>query len=288
MTEALEQVAPAAKPPRASPVPSQALLEEKANPCVTPEIEAEHVQAVYDTIALHWSNTRYKPWPKVAAFLSELPRHSLVADVGCGNGKYLRCAPQCMTVGSDASLPLLEVCMQRHHQKILEEGGEEKGDIAEVLCADNMSLPYRSGVFDAVISIAVLHHFSSAARRLRALEEMSRLLRPGGSMLVYAWAQQQGEDSRRRFETQDVLVPWHLADRLVAPGPSVASHGVRDEEKNSTCYQRYCHVYQEGELEALCEQVETLELVSSYFDCDNWCAVVRKKNCPGAATESVP
>lgn len=35
---------------------------------------------------------------------------------------------------------------------------------AEVLASDCMRLPYRSGVFDAAISIAVLHHFSSEVR----------------------------------------------------------------------------------------------------------------------------
>lgn len=31
----------------------------------------------------------------------------------------------------------------------------------EVFASDCMRLPFRSGVFDAAISIAVLHHFSS-------------------------------------------------------------------------------------------------------------------------------
>ncbi|CAN0018217.1 unnamed protein product, partial [Phaeothamnion confervicola] len=57
----------------------------------TPQIEREHVRAVYDVIAAHWDRTRYKPWPRVATFLAGLPPGSLVADIGCGNGKYLRC-----------------------------------------------------------------------------------------------------------------------------------------------------------------------------------------------------
>ena len=35
------------------------------------------------------------------------------------------------------------------------------------------------------------------ARRLRALSELCRLLRPGGRVLVYAWAIEQEQDSRR-------------------------------------------------------------------------------------------
>lgn len=44
---------------------------------------------MYEDIAEHFSGTRYKPWPRVADFLREMPPSSLVADVGCGNGKYL-------------------------------------------------------------------------------------------------------------------------------------------------------------------------------------------------------
>ena len=40
----------------------------------------------------HGAERRYKPWPRVAAFLRELGPSSLVADVGCGNGRYLGCA----------------------------------------------------------------------------------------------------------------------------------------------------------------------------------------------------
>lgn len=39
------------------------------------------------------SHTRYKPWPKVEKFLTDLPPCSLVADAGCGNGKCSSAIP---------------------------------------------------------------------------------------------------------------------------------------------------------------------------------------------------
>lgn len=53
------------------------------------EIEQKYVYEIYDKIAPHFSHTRYKPWPKIEKFLTDLELGSLVADVGCGNGKYL-------------------------------------------------------------------------------------------------------------------------------------------------------------------------------------------------------
>lgn len=57
-------------------------------------MEKQHVYEVYEKIAPHFSNTRYKPWPNVVKFLNELPDCSIVADVGCGNGKYLGVNPK--------------------------------------------------------------------------------------------------------------------------------------------------------------------------------------------------
>ena len=46
------------------------------------ELESKYVRDVYREIAPHFSDTRHKPWPKVAEFLSRLPCGSLVADIG--------------------------------------------------------------------------------------------------------------------------------------------------------------------------------------------------------------
>jgi tRNA (uracil-5-)-methyltransferase TRM9 len=48
--------------------------------------EQRHVHEVYESIAAHFSQTRYKPWPIVAEFLDQQPAGSLGLDVGSGNG----------------------------------------------------------------------------------------------------------------------------------------------------------------------------------------------------------
>ncbi|EDM02600.1 similar to CG17807-PA (predicted) [Rattus norvegicus] len=53
------------------------------------ELEQKHVHHVYDEIASHFSSTRHSPWPRIVEFLKALPSGSIVADIGCGNGKYL-------------------------------------------------------------------------------------------------------------------------------------------------------------------------------------------------------
>ena len=45
-------------------------------------LEKRHVHSVYDKIAPHFSDTRYKAWPRVKEFLLDLEPGSIVADVG--------------------------------------------------------------------------------------------------------------------------------------------------------------------------------------------------------------
>ena len=72
------------------------------------------------------------------------------------------------------------------------------------LC-DNLELPFRDESFDAVLSIAVVHHFATTERRVNALRELARILRIGGRVVITVWALEQ---RHRRFESQDVLIPW--------------------------------------------------------------------------------
>lgn len=267
----------------------------------TPEIEKKFVHHVYDAIAPHFSATRFAKWPKVAAFLSSLPLGSLVLDAGCGNGKYLGLNQDCFFIGCDISPSLIKICSDREH---------------EVLVADAVNLPYRTGFGDAAISIAVLHHLSTENRRRKAIEELVRVVKKGGRVLITVWAVEQ-EDSKlitkwtplnekyvdewvgpgsphtrapsssslesipesevsrsgehmevcnephvsRDLEEekniknqQEYFVPWHLPyHRAEISGASAealaAGLATKDDKKGAVVYNRYYHVFSEGELE---------------------------------------
>ncbi|NWW92262.1 ALKB8 protein, partial [Rhynochetos jubatus] len=79
-------------------------------------------------------------------------------------------------VGCDRSKNLVDICGEKNFQAFV---------------CDALSVPIRSGSCDACISIAVIHHFSTAERRLATISELARLLRPGGTALIYVWAMEQ-------------------------------------------------------------------------------------------------
>ncbi|XP_012629167.2 tRNA (carboxymethyluridine(34)-5-O)-methyltransferase ALKBH8 isoform X1 [Microcebus murinus] len=140
------------------------------------QLEQEHVHQVYEEIARHFSSTRHSPWPLIVEFLEALPSGSIVADIGCGNGKYLGINKELYMMGCDRSQNLVDICREKHFQAFV---------------CDALAVPVRSGSCDACISIAVIHHFATVERRVAALQELVRLLRPGGKALVYVWAMEQ-------------------------------------------------------------------------------------------------
>ncbi|KAM8955093.1 tRNA (carboxymethyluridine(34)-5-O)-methyltransferase ALKBH8 [Lycaon pictus] len=146
------------------------------------QLEQDYVHRVYEEIAEHFSSTRHTPWPRVVEFLKSLPCGSLVADVGCGNGKYLGVNKELYMIGCDRSQKLVDICRERCFQ---------------ALVCDALAVPLCSGSCDACISIAVIHHFSTAERRVAALQELVRLLRPGGRALVYVWAMEQEYNKKK-------------------------------------------------------------------------------------------
>lgn len=253
------------------------------------ELELENVHNVYNQIGNHFSETRHSPWPHVEEFIQSLGSGSILCDIGCGNGKYLKSNSNIYKIGCDRSDSLLSVCRERDFN---------------VFLSDCLNLPIKSNTVDACISIAVIHHLASRDRRLKAIREMARVLVTHGQALIYVWAKNQkannkkssylrqnkktdenddamesiAEDvsvanstslpvhtNRTQFKHQDILVPWKLKSEF-NESPS--------EEKKT--FLRFYHVFEEYELDNLCKEIEAIEIVKSYYDQGNWCVIFRK------------
>ncbi|CAK9169053.1 unnamed protein product [Ilex paraguariensis] len=283
----------------------------------TPEIEKKYVHRVYDAIAPHFS---------------------------CGNGKYLGLNPNCYFIGCDISAPLINICADRGH---------------EVVVADAVNLPYRTGYGDAAISIAVLHHLSTECRRKKAIDELVRVVKKGGLVLITVWAREQEDSSLinkwtpltenyleewigpsshqirsppssftlesipeveengsgehlRDFKElscsmkspgtihlasqsqdpsekgkngenqQEYFIPWHLPyHRAEVSGASACAlaNGLatKDDKKGAVVYNRYYHIFSEGELERLVSGMDNAVVVDQFYDKSNWCVILEKR-----------
>lgn len=211
------------------------------------ENEEEHVHAVYNQIASHFSNTRYKPWPIVEKFLLSQADHSLGCDVGCGNGKYMDVNKKVLVLGSDRSDELIKLARDHNPAR-------------EVLVCDAIQNAHPRGRFDFAISIAVIHHFSTPERRQEAVRAVLDTLRPQGQALIYVWALEQ-KTSRRGWHEgmdQDVMVPW----------VKKTADGADGEVKY-----RYYHLYRDGELAGDVAAVGG-RVVESGYEKDNWWVIL--------------
>lgn len=114
----------------------------------------------------------------------------------------------------------------------------------------------------------MIHHFSSPDRRLQAIKDILKIVKPGGKVLIFVWALEQTKFSKRNFQPgqQDVLVPWKLTPRK----------GQKEENGDNNVYSRYYHLFKQGELDALFEQIEGVEIETSGYDRDNHYVIARK------------
>ncbi|OMO85742.1 Methyltransferase type 11 [Corchorus capsularis] len=207
---------------------------------------------------------------------------------------------------------------------------------------------------DAAISIAVLHHLSTENRRKKAIEELVRVVKKGGLVLITVWAVEQEDkslltkwtpltekyveeewigpgsphvrgpspvtlesipeteenglgghtkdsresssenthqspcltpqnqhDSTDGKSQQEYFVPWHLPyHRAEVSGASAGAlaNGLakKDDKKGAVVYNRYYHVFGEGELERLVSGMDNAVIVDKFYDKSNWCIVLEK------------
>lgn len=110
-----------------------------------------------------------------------------VLDVGCGRGLMLVGAARRLTTGMGVGIDLWRAEDQTANapnapfENARREGVSERVSIAT---GDARNLPFDAASFDVVLSHWVVHNLPQAADRTCALDEMSRVLRPGGVLVL--------------------------------------------------------------------------------------------------------
>jgi demethylmenaquinone methyltransferase / 2-methoxy-6-polyprenyl-1,4-benzoquinol methylase len=137
----------------------------------------DRIAGVYDLMNTAMTAGLHHRWRERAANRAELGPGDRALDVCCGTGDLAlelagRVEPGGEVVGCDFSEPMLELARAK---------AGERGAAVRFEWADALALPYDDAAFDAVTVGFGVRNFADLDR---GLGEMSRLLRPGGRLVI--------------------------------------------------------------------------------------------------------
>lgn len=188
------------------------------------EFEDKNVKDIYNLISNEFSSKRFSKWSWIESFLDDLS-NGLILDIGCGNGRNMT-HPKHQFMGIDNCENFIKICLN-------------KG--LNVINCDMTKIPLKENYFDGILSIASFHHLSCPERRHECLKEMSRILKPNGSILLSVWSYDQTHNYKLKFDYGDNYVPWKDKDGAVKG-------------------QRYYYIFKPKELRDLLETYFTIDL----------------------------
>jgi demethylmenaquinone methyltransferase / 2-methoxy-6-polyprenyl-1,4-benzoquinol methylase len=153
---------------------------------------AGQVKGMFDRVARHYDAMNsvmtvglHHRWRERAADRAQLGPGDAALDVCCGTGDlalelWRRVAPGGTVTGCDFSEPMLDLAR--------EKAAERGASAISFEWADALELPYDNGAFDAV---TVGFGVRNLADLDRGLQEMARVLRPGGRLVILEITQPQ-------------------------------------------------------------------------------------------------
>jgi len=209
---------------------------------------------IFDQIAPSWYNFRHwSIFRKELEALAQRWRGGRLLNIGCAHGPdFLPFRQDFELYGVDFSTEMLKFA-RRYSTKF--------NFSVSLSVADVRHLPYPDETFSRAISVATYHHIKGKEGRLKSLQELRRVLKPGGEAFITVWNRWQ---PGFWFRGKEITVPWRRKDK--------------------TLY-RYYYLFSYHELEKLAKKVGFEVLKSSpesayrcpiKFFSRNICLLVRK------------
>jgi len=152
---------------------------------------------VWNEIAPSWNKYKNKPSVTAEDFLRNT--RGKVLDLGCGSGRNFVKVKGQELYATDFSEEMIDFAKSRAKKK--------KMDVNSGVM-DAESLLFEDNFFDGVLCFAVLHCIKGEKKRKKVLQEIYRVLKPGGHALISAWGWQS---ARLRNKGKEDLVPWTVS-----------------------------------------------------------------------------
>ena len=168
------------------------------------------ITPTYDKMNRIMSARQDVGWRKFT--VKRLPKHSKqVLDIATGTGDLAldiaRLKPEIMVYGADFVKRMVDVGVQKTEKKKLNHR-------IEYLVGDGVNLPFEDNSFDAT---TIAFGLRNIPRRLDALKEMSRVVRPGGKVMVLEMTFPRNMKMRKFFY-------WYLNNVIPILGKMIAGN----------------------------------------------------------------
>jgi ubiquinone/menaquinone biosynthesis C-methylase UbiE len=167
---------------------------------------------VYNTISDQFAQTRKFLWDDLKPLSEYISDGDVVLDLGCGTGRLYQLFQNfqgqegVFYTGIDNSEGQIAMAKKQFPE-------------ASFLVGDMLALPFEDTHFNTIYSIAAFHHLADEKTRLKALEEMKRVLKPGGQVIMTNWNLSGTFGSKKVAQGQytnigdnNFLVPWKDSD----------------------------------------------------------------------------
>ena len=169
---------------------------------VAEEEKAGRVRGVFDSVASRYDLMNdlmsfgvHRLWKRFAVELAGIRRGQRILDLASGTGDLAArfaglAGPSGLVVMTDIN----EAMLSRGRDRVIDEGRSANVRFAQV---DAEALPFPEGVFDCV---TIAFGLRNVTRKERALEEMGRVLRPGGRALVLEFSRPTTRPLRAAYD----------------------------------------------------------------------------------------
>jgi len=234
----------------------------------------------YDNIALDYDLKRRKPWKALESFVSYLKEkgysfNGINVDLGCANGRHFKLFKSSTNkiIGIDNSIDFLRIaCLNLRDST--QHGKKESNNIQTIL-GDVRNLPLRPDVIQNMFSIATIHHIQSKSTRKKVIEQMFKLTKENGLILLTVWRRWQKKYKKEFFfekikrlfnplykkkqkqlgldEFGDKIIPWTVSSTNIT-------------------HERYYHFFSKCEIKGLMNKskISELEIMGGSTDKDNF------------------
>ncbi|MDD5621132.1 MAG: class I SAM-dependent methyltransferase [Candidatus Pacebacteria bacterium] len=162
-----------------------------------------------------------------------IKKNEKVLDLGCGNGRLAELIDD-EYLGADVSEELIRIAKEKYPDKRF------------IILNNSLRFPFKNDEFDKVFCLSVFHHTPSKAFRKQLIQEIKRILKPGGILILTVWNLKGNKKTKEmlwkysfkkiffksKLDFKDIFYPWK-------------------DSKGNILAERYVHVFSQRELKRL-------------------------------------